>query len=202
METFFWTVIGFISGAVPYSVITGYLASRVDIRQYGDSNPGSTNVLRALGWRWALPAFLLDYLKGAVPVSLAYFQWQITGWEIVPIALAPILGHAFSPFLRGRGGKAVAVSFGVWTGLTIGAGPSTLGLLLGLMFAVIKNSAWAMMLAFLFFGGFIIPYYASAQPEFTAVWLGNLIVFALKHGRDLKTPPQMRLAFKHRNNQP
>jgi acyl phosphate:glycerol-3-phosphate acyltransferase len=40
------------------------------------------------------------------------------GYAIVPIAIAPIAGHAFSPFLNGKGGKAIAVTFGVWSALT------------------------------------------------------------------------------------
>jgi glycerol-3-phosphate acyltransferase PlsY len=201
METILWTVIGFISGALPFSVIAGYLAGRIDIRKYGDQNPGSTNVLRAVGWRWALPAFLLDYLKGAIPVSIAIMLRHASGWSLLPIALAPIIGHAFSPFLRGRGGKAVAVTFGVWTGLTLGAGPTTLGLLLGLMFALIDHSGWALILAFSLFGGFILPYYAAEQPAFALIWLGNLILFAVKHKQDLSSPPRLRNLLKRGNPQ-
>lgn len=201
MEIILWTLIGFISGALPFSVIAGYLAGRVDIRKFGDQNPGSTNVLRAVGWRWALPAFLMDYLKGAVPVGIAYLLGDASGWGLAPIALAPILGHAFSPFLRGRGGKAVAVTFGVWTGLTIGAGPTTLGLLLGVMFTLIDHSGWAMILAFTLFGGFVLPYYAASQPAFALIWLANLIIFAIKHKQDLSSPPRLRNLWKRGNHQ-
>jgi glycerol-3-phosphate acyltransferase PlsY len=196
METILWALIGFFSGALPFSVIAGYLAGRVDIRNFGDRNPGSTNVLRAVGLRWAIPAFLLDYLKGAIPVSIVYLLRHDSGWSLAPIALAPILGHAFSPFLLGRGGKAVAVTFGVWTALTLGAGPTTLGLLLGLSFTVLNHSAWALILAFTLFGGFIIPYYAPGQPVFALIWLGNLIILAFKHRQDLSSTPRLRRIIK------
>jgi acyl phosphate:glycerol-3-phosphate acyltransferase len=42
----------------------------------------------------------------------------ISGVEIVPVAVAAILGHVFSPFLKWRGGKGIAVTFGVWSAVT------------------------------------------------------------------------------------
>ena len=184
-----WTLIAFLSGSIPFSVIVGRLAARADIRDYGDHNPGATNVLRAASWGWFVPAALLDYFKAVIPVGLAWFVVRLPGWWIVPVALAPLVGHGFSPWLRFRGGKAVAVTFGAWTGLTLGAGPMVLGMLLGLMFATVAVSGWAVVLAMLCFGGFIWRAYASAQPELLAVWAGHLAFLIWKHRADLRQPP-------------
>jgi len=192
MHIAIWTLIGFLLGSIPFSVIVGRLVADVDIRQYGDHNPGATNVLRATGWGWFALAGLLDYLKGAVPVGIPWFFLDIHGWGIVPIALAPLLGHAFSPWLRFRGGKAVAATFGVWTGLTVGAGPIMLGLLLGLAFAVVVVSGWAVVLAMLGFGGFILQQYSAYYPEFMVIWLGNLALLAWKYREDLGHMPGIR----------
>lgn len=185
------TVVSFVSGAVPYSILLGKLAGRGDIRRFGDHNPGGTNVLRAAGWRWGVAALLLDGFKGAIPVGTAWFG---LGWQdarIVPVALAAVLGHAFSPFLRGRGGKAVAVSFGIWAGLTLGVGPTVLGLLLGVMFTVLASSAWAVIFTMLAFGIFIASYYAGL-PVLMVIWLGNLAILVWKHWDELKTWPTLR----------
>lgn len=187
-----WTLIGFLLGSIPFSVIVGRLVADVDIRQYGDHNPGATNVLRATGWGWFALAGLLDYLKGAVPVGIPWLFLGIHDWGIVPIALAPLLGHAFSPWLRFRGGKAVAATFGVWTGLTVGAGPIMLGLLLGLAFAVVVVSGWAVVLAMLGFGGFIWQQYSAYYPEFMVIWLSNLALLAWKYRADLGHMPGIR----------
>lgn len=187
-----WTGLAFFCGALPFSLWIGRLAAGVDIRAYGDHNPGATNVLRALNWRWFALAGLLDVLKAAVPVGLAWFGAGLGGWAIVPVALAPILGHAYSPWLRGRGGKAVAATFGTWVGLTIGAGPTLLGLLLGVMFAVFRVSGWAVMFAMLAFGGFVFTYYGSWLPELFAVWLGNFLILALTHRGELGQAPGLR----------
>lgn len=197
MQIFVWSLIGFLSGSIPFSVILGRLALGVDIRQVGDSNPGATNVLRAGGWGWAIPALLLDYLKAAIPVGIAWYGIGISGWYLVPVALAPIFGHAFSPWLHFKGGKAVATTFGTWTGLTIGAGPTILGLLLGAMYAFIANSGWAVITSMLLFGLFIWSQYSVIYPEFMAIWFGNLIILIWKHSRELRQPPNIRsLAMK------
>jgi glycerol-3-phosphate acyltransferase PlsY len=192
VEVLIWTALGFLSGSVPFALIVGQLAGSVDIRRYGDHNPGATNVLRSIGWRWAALALLLDYLKGALPVGAAWFYLGIEGWGILPVALAPLLGHAYSPWLKFRGGKAVATTFGVWSGLTIGAGPTILGLLLGVMFVVFQPSGWAMILAMLSFGWFVGLTYASYHPEFLWVWAGNFALLVLRHWDELKQAPRIR----------
>jgi glycerol-3-phosphate acyltransferase PlsY len=186
------SVLGFLSGSIPYSVLLGRWVRGVDIRQYGDANPGATNVLRAAGWRWGLAAMLLDGFKGAIPVGLSWFLFGIRGWQSLAVALAPVLGHALSPWLRGRGGKAVAVTFGIWAGLTIGAGPTILGLLLGVMYSVIRPSGWAVMSAFLLFGLFVIQQYSAQHPEMLWIWLGNLIILAWRHHSDIVHQPALR----------
>jgi len=108
-----WTAVGFVSGSIPFSPWLVRLLLGQDIRQYGDGNPGATNTWRAGGWRVGIVALLLDMVKGLLPVGLACSIVGISGWDLVPIALAPVLGHAFSLFLRLRGGKAVAASFGI-----------------------------------------------------------------------------------------
>jgi glycerol-3-phosphate acyltransferase PlsY len=103
---------GFIAGAIPF----GFLIARrrgLNIQEHGSGNIGATNVARVLGARTGLVVLLLDAAKGALPtfVALHYCGWP----EIVAATgAATILGHCFSPFLRGRGGKGVATSFGVF----------------------------------------------------------------------------------------
>jgi glycerol-3-phosphate acyltransferase PlsY len=108
---------GFILGAVPFSVIIGRLFLRKDIRNYGDGNPGSVNVFRAGGQKAGFVAVVLDIVKGVPFVFLAHAWLKLPGLAVAIVAISAVLGHAFSPFLRGHGGKAVAISFGVLLGL-------------------------------------------------------------------------------------
>ena len=178
-----WLVIGFSSGAIPFSLWLGKLVHK-DVRDYGDGNPGSFNAWRAGGYRLGIPALLLDYLKGVVPVSLAKFKFGFAGWELALIALAPVLGHAFSPLLRFRGGKAVAVTFGIWTGLTVWEGPTVLGIALGLSFYIQKVDGWSVILAM--FG--LLAYLLARQFDsyIFVLWFGNIMILAWKHRHDLR----------------
>jgi glycerol-3-phosphate acyltransferase PlsY len=183
----FWTLLAFGCGAVPFSLLIGFWVLKVDVRRYGDGNPGASNVIRAGGWRVGIPAILLDSFKGAAPVGTAYFLVGIQDWRIVPIAIAPVAGHAFSPWLRFRGGKAIAVTFGVWTGLTLGMGPILLGFSLLLAYFTVAVSAWAVVLAMLgLLGGLFLSQHGLV---FLAVWLGNMAILIFKHRHDLAQPP-------------
>jgi glycerol-3-phosphate acyltransferase PlsY len=168
----------------------GRLALRTDIRRYGDGNPGATNVLRSGGKGWGALALLLDVLKGTIPVGLAFFWAGLSGWPLAAVALAPILGHAFSPLLRFRGGKAVAVTFGIWTGLTVWEGPTVLGLALGLWFAVVVIDGWAMILAM--FSLLFYLLFARPDPALLVIWAGNTLILAWKHRADLVQIPGLR----------
>jgi len=119
MISIFMVFIAFLSGSLPFSVWLGKLLLGVDIRQYGDGNPGAANAFRTGNKLIGALALGLDISKAAAPVGFAYFNLGIRGAEMTLIALAPILGHAFSPFLRLQGGKALATALGVWIGLTI-----------------------------------------------------------------------------------
>jgi glycerol-3-phosphate acyltransferase PlsY len=195
VDALFLTLIGFFLGSIPFSLLIGRWAAAIDIRQVGDHNPGATNVLHAAGVVWFIPALLLDYLKGAIPVGLAYFFAGVDGWQIIPVALAPILGHAFSPWLGFRGGKAVATTFGVWTGLTVGTGPIILGILLVLMFAVVTISGWAVLYAFMIFGVFIYRSYFPVYPSFMVVWGLNAVLLLWLQRADLAHKPTLRPAI-------
>ncbi len=115
-DILFWTLVGFISGSIPFSIILGKLIARTDIRRVGDGNPGGANAVKAAGPKVGAAAILLDIAKGFVPVYLAR-RFGIAGWDLVPVALAPALGHAFSPFLKFHGGKALAATGGAWIAL-------------------------------------------------------------------------------------
>lgn len=193
METytiFFWIIASFLSGSLPFSVWVGRLALRTDIRRYGDGNPGATNVLRSGGKGWGALALLLDTLKGAIPVGLAYFWAGLTGWPLAVVAVAPVVGHAFSPLLRFRGGKAVAVTFGIWAGLSLWAGPTILGLALAFWFALLAVDGWAMILAMFSLLAYLLL--AWPDPALLAVWAGNTLILAWKHRSDLAQSPGLR----------
>jgi glycerol-3-phosphate acyltransferase PlsY len=202
MNVISWTVIGLLLGAMPLAYWLAQVALGVDIRvpAIGDGNPGAGNAWRAGGWRVGLPAALLDYGKGAVPVALAHYSWGLTGWALVPVGLAPVVGHAFSPFLHGRGGKGVAATFGTWTGLTSFFGPLAFGVTCGLFWRIQRADGWTM--AFGLLGLLAYLALAASHPGYYVVWAGNAGIMMWKHRQDLRKPIGLRPGLLSRTQGP
>lgn len=100
----------YLFGSIPAGVLIARLYG-VNIREVGSGNIGATNVLRALGWGPAVLVFLFDMFKGGLAVLIARML-GVDGWLLGGVALAAVLGHNYSLFLRFQGGKGVATSFG------------------------------------------------------------------------------------------
>ena len=186
--------LAFFCGSLPLSVWLGRVALGKDITQYGDGNPGAANVWRAGGGRWGTLAVLLDFLKGAVPVGLANFALGLEGWLLAAVAIAPILGHAFSPFMGFHGGKALAVTFGIWTGLSLFVVPVILGLFFGLYLWLLKPEGWAVMAGNISL--LIVLLIVFPDPVWLTTWAGMTLILAWKHRLDLRQKPHLR-SFSH-----
>ena len=101
----------YVAGSIPFGILVAR-AKGVDLRQVGSGNIGATNVARALGKGWAVAVLAADAAKGFVPVWLGR-RLGLPAGAIAAAGLAAIVGHMFTVFLRGRGGKGVATSLGV-----------------------------------------------------------------------------------------
>jgi glycerol-3-phosphate acyltransferase PlsY len=112
-----WTgavAVAFVIGSVnPATMIAKVLGK--DLATAGSGNPGATNAGRVLGRKWGVVVGVLDVLKGLVPVLVA---GHLFGAHLAyAVGLAAVLGHIYSPFLRGRGGKGVATTLGAILGV-------------------------------------------------------------------------------------
>lgn len=127
----------FLIGSIPFGYLIGRIFYHTDIRTQGSGNIGAMNALRTLGKAGAAVVLLLDALKGFVPALLALtllrghldFEPLPPGEQIVAavVAAGAVLGHCFSPWLRFRGGKGVATSFGAVFALCWPAGLVAVG---------------------------------------------------------------------------
>lgn len=177
------TAVAFLLGSLPFAVWLGKLVARSDVRSVGDGNPGTANAFKAGGWKTGVPTLVLEVGKAGVPVGLAHVSLGLSAWALVPVAVAPILGHAFSPFLNFRGGKAIAATFGSWIGLTGFLGPLALGLAIGLCFAVQAVDAWSVVGGLLVFG--ILLVLVGAPFALLGFWAINLALLIWTHRSDL-----------------
>jgi glycerol-3-phosphate acyltransferase PlsY len=109
----------YLLGSIPAGLWIG-LARGVDLRDHGSGNIGATNAGRVLGRPYAYLVFVLDFLKGLLPVILAALvvspQADAVLFALVCGVLA-VLGHIFPIYLRFKGGKGVATAAGAFCGL-------------------------------------------------------------------------------------
>ena len=125
-------VLAYLAGSIPASYLAGRLAGGIDLRTRGSGNLGATNVVRVLGWGWAVPVAIFDVGKGFFPLFLALTRIETAGagldretaaaWTVA-IGLAAIVGHVFSVWVRFKGGKGVATAVGAFLALA----PAALG---------------------------------------------------------------------------
>lgn len=181
MEIVFWTLLGFLLGSIPFSVIMGKLIAKKDVRSVADGNPGGMNALRVGGIKTGAPAILLDISKGFAPVYLAR-QAGLAEWNLIPVCLSPILGHAFSPFLKFRGGKALAATGGVWMAI-VGIQAYFIYAILALPLTLIQvEDAWSANAGMLALLGYTILFGEPWQIVFATL---NVVLIAYTHRRDL-----------------
>lgn len=113
--------VGGAIGSIPFAWLLHRIATGRDLRDEGSGNPGATNVERSDGMAWGAGALALDAGKGALAVWAATrLAGEAAG---VFAALAAVLGHVFTPWLSGRGGKGVATAAGAYAMLA----PAALG---------------------------------------------------------------------------
>jgi glycerol-3-phosphate acyltransferase PlsY len=132
----------FALGSIPTGMIVAR-ARGVDLRKVGSGNIGATNVGRALGKRWAVFVLVMDALKGYAPAAIA--QRWLGPAPVAVVALTAVLGHMFSVFLKGRGGKGVATSLGAALALAPAAALASAGVYLALYAAFRISSVGSLM---------------------------------------------------------
>lgn len=193
MITAIGTAAAYFTGSLPFA---SWLSRRrgVDIRTVGDGNPGAVNAGRAAGWPIGLAVLVLDFLKGAAPVGLWHWAGGLGGWFLALVMVAAVLGHAFSPFLRGRGGKAIAVTFGVWAGAAAPGAPICLGLALAAFWLFVDRDAWVVVFALLTLGAWLIL--EGREGALLAAWAANGAVVIWKHRVELRSLPRFRFKIR------
>ncbi len=158
-------IIAYLLGSIPNAVWIGKKYYGIDVREHGSKNAGSTNVLRVLGRRAALPVFVLDILKGFVAVTLTQLlnylpdvsnEW-IINLGIIAVFIV-VLGHIFPIFAGFKGGKGVATLVGA----VIGINPPVVLLCLGVWLVVFMVSHYVSLSSMI--AGVCLPIFTIISP--------------------------------------
>ena len=105
-------VVAYLVGAIPFGVVVGKLFYGVDVREHGSGNVGTTNVFRVLGKKAGVARAGLRHAQGVHPRVHRRAVLHTRGWRSSSPPL-PVVGHMYSVFLKGSGGKGVATGAGV-----------------------------------------------------------------------------------------
>ena len=196
METLIFSIIAFFSGAIPFSIILTKILSGKDVREIGDNNPGAVNAWKSAGAYVGLIVMFLEFLKAILPIAIAIRFFDLNGYNLVFISLMPILGHSFSPFLKFRGGKALAVTAAMWLALFQFEAAIVIFGLLAIFFAIQKNDAWTVNLVHLCFFIYGITTSISksyiSNSEFIFLWVIATIMMIYNHKKELRELPEIR----------
>ena len=178
-----WLIL-YLIGSIPFAIISSKLMNLPDPRTYGSNNPGATNVLRTGNKTAAFLTLLGDSLKGFIPVMLMMSIVESDVSMITNIAVSYfssffiLLGHMFPIFLKFKGGKGVATSFGILFALDPRIGFSLLAIWL-LVFIIFRVSATSALAAF-----FLLPFFVAfllGDNFITILAVTNSLFIYLKH---------------------
>jgi acyl phosphate:glycerol-3-phosphate acyltransferase len=173
----------YLVGSIPTGLIVAR-ARGVDLRSVGSGNIGATNVARALGRGFAIAVLFADALKGFAPVFIGRrFLPQLPAAAVALAGLAAIVGHMFTVFLRGRGGKGVATSLGVALAISPVAALCGFGLYI-VVYLTLRISSVGSLLGIWSFPVFAALFGGVARP-YLALSIGTALLVTLRHRANL-----------------
>jgi glycerol-3-phosphate acyltransferase PlsY len=112
-----WLLVVYLIGSIPFGLLVSRLANGIDPRLIGSKSIGATNVARTCGTGYGILTFVLDAAKGLIPMLVAMGINNSASF-LTLTGLAVVLGHLYSAFLGGKGGKGVAITIGIFLALT------------------------------------------------------------------------------------
>ena len=138
-------IIAYLLGSIPTASIISKLRG-VDILKTGSGNPGFTNTWRQLGFFWAVPVLIVDFVKGYIACQLDEPAEDL--WWVLPIAV--LLGHVFPVFNKFKGGKGTATSLGIIAAIFPQALPWVIAVFLAIFLTKRIMSLSVLVSAFIF----------------------------------------------------
>ena len=198
-------VVSFLLGSIPWGVVISKGLYHTDIREHGSGNIGTTNAMRTMGKVGGSAVFVLDFAKGLLSGVLA----MLACWYLVPgggllggfptysdmltIAfLGCVWGHIFSPWLKFKGGKGIAVAVGCLF-MTFGVAGALMELALFIVVVAITRYVSAGSLAAAFLCPFLSMYFFQGDPfaialcviaAITVIWAHRENIARLRSGTE------------------
>lgn len=123
MDFILFGLLAYFLGSIPTAVWIGKAKYGIDVREHGSKNAGATNTFRVLGKKAGIVVLSVDILKGLLAVLLPFiflkYNWNDDHLIHLKIlcGIIAVLGHIFPIYANFKGGKGVATSLGIITGI-------------------------------------------------------------------------------------
>ena len=108
-----WMAVSYLIGSFPTGYVVARIMKGIDIRSAGSGNVGATNVYDIVGPRWGILVAFIDMLKGALAVLVTSSSAMSAPWTLALAGFIAVLGHNYPVWLKFKGGKGVATTYGV-----------------------------------------------------------------------------------------
>ena len=193
-----YIIIVYVSSAIPWAYYIGKLRLNSDIRNYGDKNPGTVNVFRAGSITWGFIASFFEITKSGLPIYFFLSNYSIDNFTMIIFVIASLFGHGFSPFLKFKGGKSLAVTAGTWLAITKFEAFYIITPCLAIMKLIQKNDAITVTVAFSSLGIYLLlrnPSNFSTHSLLIGI-LFNLLFIIFKHRKEYKKTMAFRFKLK------
>jgi len=112
MMTIVLLILAYLLGSIPSGLWIGQVFFKINLREHGSGNTGTTNAFRILGKKAGMATFVIDFFKGTIATLLPLI-FHVQGVSPLVFGLLAVIGHTFPVFAGFKGGKAVATSAGV-----------------------------------------------------------------------------------------
>jgi acyl phosphate:glycerol-3-phosphate acyltransferase len=208
MSAYLLLPLAYLLGSIPTAYAVGRVFHGLDLRKEGSGNLGATNAFRVLGWKSAVPVFVVDIAKGWIPARV--FPGLLAGgdpgldptvWAILFGALA-IAGHVFSVWVGFRGGKGVATSAGVFLALAPWPLLACFGVwILAMLISRTVSLASILAAAFLPLAMVLLPHASGSYGLGFTVFLSAFVIWAHRDNiRRLRSGTERRMSFSRRGS--
>ena len=142
--------LSYLIGSIPTALIVGKTFKKIDIRNYGSGNLGSTNAFRTLGIPLGILVQGIDIGKGLIVVLLVskIFFTNLPFENLTPFddltvvkiiaGVSAVIGHTFSVFVNFKGGKGINTALG----MLISLAPIDASISLGFFVVILLSSGY------------------------------------------------------------
>ena len=174
---FLFILLSYLMGSVPFGYLFSKYVSKIDIREIGSGNIGTTNVLRTGNKLTAILTLFFDALKGFIP---AWISLQFSPELFTYVAIFTLLGHMYPIWLKFKGGKGVATFLGLIFAISIYSG--FLFILSWIIIALIFKKSSVSSLSATLFSSLYIIFYNSDLLLLLIIMLG---LITIKHKENI-----------------